>query len=237
MSIASCIFTVLIALVLPVAAAIILSLKRKGYLKPILLGVLTFVLFQALLRIPLLQLVFAQMPWYIVMTAAQPMLAALFLGSTAALVENGGRYLIMKLFMKNRTRIGDGIAFGIGHGGIEAILLVGINVLIQLLTGGSADSLSTLLAGTERLCTIIVQIGFSVMVLNSVCRKKIGWLILAFVLHMVIDTAVAAQSSMGIPIAVIEAEIGVFALSMLVFIIYEWKQQVKIERTDRSAFQ
>lgn len=45
MELFSSLFSVFAALVLPIAAAVWLAVKRKGYLKPVLLGTLTFFVF------------------------------------------------------------------------------------------------------------------------------------------------------------------------------------------------
>lgn len=224
MSIVGSVFTITAALVLPVGAGIWLSVKKKGYLKPLLFGVLTFVVFQVLTRIPILQAVLPRMPWYIVMQAGYPLLFALFLGGTAALFEEGGRYLVMRLFLKNRRRVSDGIAFGIGHGGIEAVLLVGINALITALAGTVVNPGLMFAGGIERISTMIVHVAWSVMVLKSVRERKLGYLLLAFALHTIIDAAAVLCQYQGVSIPVTEAVIGAFALLMLGYTMYEYKK-------------
>ena len=225
MDIASNIFTVTAALLLPVGIGVWLSLKKKGYLKPLLLGVLTFVVFQVVTRIPLIQVVLPRMPWYTVMTMGYPLLSALFLGGTAALFEEGGRYLVMSLFLKDRQRVSDGIAFGIGHGGVEAVLLAGTNALIVLLAGVGTDAGLMFAGGVERLFAMTLHVAWSVMVLKSVRERKIGYLILALVLHTVIDMAAVMAQYYGMSILEIEAIIGVSALVMLGYTIYEYKSK------------
>jgi uncharacterized membrane protein YhfC len=225
MSIVSNVFTVTAALLLPVGAGIWLSLKKKGYLKPLLFGVMTFVVFQVLTRIPILQGVLPQMPWYIVMQTGYPLLYALFLGSTAALFEEGGRYLVMRLFLKNRQRVSDGIAFGIGHGGIEAVLLAGINALIILLAGSAIDPGMMFAGGVERISTMMLHVAWSVMVLKSVRENKISYLLLAFALHTFIDAAaVFLGQYYHLSILALEILAGAFALLMLGYTVYEYKK-------------
>jgi len=225
MSIASNVFTVTAALLLPIGMGVWLSLRKKGYLKPLLFGVLTFVFFQVLTRIPVLQLVLPRMAWYIVLQTGYPLLYALFLGGTAALFEEGGRYLVMRLFLKNRRRVSDGIAFGIGHGGIEAVLLAGINALIILLAGSAIDPGLMFAGGVERISTMVVHVAWSVMVLKSVRENKIGYLLLAFALHTLIDAAaVFLGQYYGVSMLALEIIVGVFALLMLGYTVYEYKK-------------
>lgn len=226
MNIASCVFAVIVCIVLPIGAAVYLASKKNGYLKPVLLGALTFFVFQMIIRVPILQGVLPNMQWFVWMTSSQPILAALFLGGTAALAEIGGRYLIMTLLMKNRQRFLDGIAFGIGHGGIEAILIVGINILAALIISGGTDSTATtLMAGLERIFTMISQTAWSVMVLKGIREQKIGWALLAFGLHMLMDSSLVVMTAYNISVFVIEAVLATLAILMLVYLVIEYKKQ------------
>ena len=224
MPVLSSVFTVTAALLLPIGAGIWLSLKKKGYLKPLGFGVLTFVVFQVLTRMPLIRGVLPKMPWYIVMQTGYPLLYALFLGGTAALFEEGGRYMVMRLFLRERQRVSDGIAFGIGHGGIEAVLLAGVNALVILLTGGADNAGLMFAGGVERISTMMLHVAWSVMVLKSVRERKIGYLLLALALHTIIDAAAVLAQYTGVSILMLEAGVGAFALLILGYTIYEYKR-------------
>lgn len=229
MTLISNLFTIIAALVLPVGAAVWLGVKRKGYMKPVLLGAATFFVFQVLTRIPALQLI-DKMIWYSMFKTSQPVLNALFLGGTAALFEEGGRWIVMRLFMKNKNRLNDGIAFGIGHGGIEAVLLVGINVLVLfILNDHSTSPLQLFAGGFERICTMVIHIAFSVMVLKSVVLKNPLWLLVAFVLHTAIDMAAVLMAGAGASILVLEGVVGVFSLLLLVYVLIEFKKYKGVE--------
>ncbi len=223
MEVFSSIFTIICSVILPITLAVVFCVRRKGIWKPILFGTLTFVVFQVLTRIPLLQLVLPNQPWFITLANTQPILYGLFLGSTAALFEEGGRYVVMSLFLKKHKSPSDGIAFGVGHGGIEAILLVGISAIMVLFTNPFPTTPSLMFAGgIERLCTLVLHIGWSVMVIKSVREKNLWWLLIAFVTHMLIDFgAVVFVSSIGV--WALEAAILVVALMMAWFIVKEYK--------------
>ena len=87
-------------------------------------GAAVFILFQLVTRIPLIQLVLPGMDWYKETIQSNIWTYGLFLGFTAGLFEEVGRYLAFILILKNLDWK-NAVAFGIGHGGIEAILLVG----------------------------------------------------------------------------------------------------------------
>ncbi len=219
----SILIAILAGIVLPVGAGLWLGARKKGYLKPVLLGAATFCVFQLLTRIPLLAILQKTL-WFTVFSQTRPVLLALFAGASAALFEEGGRWLVMTLFMKNRRRTSDGIAFGVGHGGIEAVYFLGIGAVMLLLNPAQSFMPSNLLWGSfERLCTMVLHIAWSVMVLKSVTEKKPMWLLLAFLLHTVVDTAAVLMSQAGASVPIIEAVIGVFALFHLAYILAEYK--------------
>ncbi|PKM71925.1 MAG: hypothetical protein CVU91_11410 [Firmicutes bacterium HGW-Firmicutes-16] len=229
MQVFSSIFTIICSFLLPIALTVIFCVRRKGIWKPILFGALTFVVFQVLIRIPLLQAVLPYQSWYITFANTQPILYGLFLGGTAALFEEGGRYLVMSLFLKKHRSTSDGIAFGVGHGGIEAILLVGISAIMALFTNPFPTTSSLMFAsGFERLCTLVLHIGWSVMVMKSVREKNLWWLLVAFVTHMLIDfVAVTYLSVIGVwPL---EGVVFVCAALMAWFVVREYKKHKTLE--------
>lgn len=227
MYILSCIFTALCAVVLPFTVTVVFCVRHKKIWLPILMGTLTFVVFQVLIRIPIIQAVLPQTAWYITMQNTQPFLCALFLGGTAALVEEGGRFLVMSLCLKKQRSTFDGIAFGVGHGGIEAILLAGINAFVMILSPIElASSSLNFASGVERLSAMTMQIAFSVMVMKSVRERKYYWLLIAFILHTVIDmVAVLAIDNLGIwPLEIV---ILLLATIMAWFVIKEYKKHIE----------
>lgn len=218
----SSIFTIIIALVMPIAVFIYLAGKKDRYLKPLVIGALTFLIFQVLTRIPLLQLVLPNMTWYLVLSMTNPVLYALFLGLTAALFEELGRYVMIRWLLKNNRRWLDAWSFGIGHGGLEAVLLVGLNALLTLVLYGGAEMTSPLLmaaAGLERLSAMTMHLGWSIMVMLSIRRKKAGYLLIAVFLHTVLDAGVVFLQQAGLAVLLIEVILLACAGCMVVFIV------------------
>ncbi|ERI97265.1 Putative membrane peptidase family [Bittarella massiliensis (ex Durand et al. 2017)] len=125
-------FTLAVSVGLPLGALFYLLVRRRVLLRPFLAGVGTFLLFQLLLRIPLLDWLRG---WdgLALLAFRSPWLYALFLALTAALFEEGGRYLAARLLLKGRTGCGEAMAFGLGHWGLEALALVGLPLLLSLL--------------------------------------------------------------------------------------------------------
>ncbi len=228
MYILSLVFSVTCTLVLPIALSVYLAKQKKGYLKPVLIGALTFFVFQIVIRIPILQLVLPNMAWYLKMTAAQPILNAVFLGTTAGLFEEFGRYITMSLFLKNNQKNIDSIAFGVGHGGIEAILFVGINSLVMLFMSAQYAEPSMIFAGSiERLGAMTLHIAWSVMVMKGVREKKFVWVIIAFLTHALVDIFAVLMSYYGLSVWLIEGMLLIFAVIGVLYIRSEWRKEVK----------
>jgi uncharacterized membrane protein YhfC len=147
---------------------------------------------------------------------AQQVFNAAFLGLSAGVFEEVSRYLVLRFWAKKARSWRNGLLFGGGHGGSEAIIL-GVLVLVtytsmlairgtDLSTLVPADQLElaqqqvqaywyapwydSLLGAVERLFTIPVQICLAVIVMQAFTRKKIGWLFLAILYHAVVDGTV-----------------------------------------------
>ena len=225
MDVFSCIFVIVCSIVLPIVVTVIFCVRKKETWKPILFGALTFTVFQVILRFSLLRVILPNAAWYILMSSAQPMLYALFLGGTAALFEEGGRFIVMSIFLKKQRSTLDGIAFGVGHGGIEAMFVAGLNAIAMLLMSTFPSATGLMFAGgVERISTMVIQIAFSVMVMKTVREKNYLWLILAFIIHTIIDFG-AVMATADLNVWTIEAVILFLALVAAWFVLKEFKKE------------
>lgn len=205
-----------ISILLPVGLAVYFYKKEKISLKAVFTGAFVFFIFQIATRIPLLNYLSTQ-GWYIAASTSMWFLA-LFLSLTAGIFEEVGRFLAYRFILKDRLEWKNGMAFGIGHGGIEAILLAGlpmINYMIYsvLLNSGQLDSLLAsklpqntvdalknllintpppvfLLSGIERIFAITIHIGFSLVVLYGIINRKNIYLLYAILLHALLDAPI-----------------------------------------------
>jgi len=239
------IVNIVICFGLPLGSILYLLIAKKRAFIPVLVGAAVFVVFQLITRIPLLQ-VLSAMPWYKDM-AQRPWLYGIFLGFTAGLFEEGGRYLGYRTLLRNRSRWIDGFAFGVGHGGIEAITIVGLtninNLFLALsINSGQFDQLAAqlpadvanqivsqltalqpldaYLAGIERIFAFIIQIALSLLVLISVRERKLWIAGLAVLAHTLVDAPVVILPGVfGANIYQIEMFVAAVAVLALVFII------------------
>lgn len=248
--------TLLLSVGFPVVLAVIVLKKYSGVLKSILIGALIFFISQIVLRIPILQILSKQS--YFIQFSKHYIVYPLFLGLTAGIFEEVGRYIGFRGFLRDRLNYQNGLAYGIGHGGIESILIVGMSyinniVFSFLINSGSLDTLlksklapevigaiknalintpasAFLLAGFERVFTMAVQIALSLLVLVAVKRKRLYYLAFAILLHTIIDAPAAYMSLLKVNIFAIEFVVLLWAVLSLIYII-KWKDIHRIQES------
>jgi len=132
-SIAAMCVTLFISLILPVVALIVYAVKnrKQGVASAWFLGAAGFFLMQVVIRVPILSTL-SLMPGFVSFVENHYVLYALMLGLTAALFEVVGRFACAKILNKNLTYT-KGFAAGLGHGGIEAMVLIGMTYVSNLL--------------------------------------------------------------------------------------------------------
>lgn len=116
----------LLGFLIPLAALIVYKLRhRKASLLSAVFGAATFIVFALILE-PLMHLIMLPL----VMNSD---IGYVIYGTLAAgIFEESGRFVVCKLLMKKRSDNENAIMLGIGHGGIEAIILMGLVMLSYL---------------------------------------------------------------------------------------------------------
>ena len=194
----------LLGVAVPVCLSIYLVRKHHARLSTILIGAGTFILFALVLESILHQLVLKGPHGSAIM--GNTLWYALYGGLAAGIFEETGRFLSMKFLMKKEpSKPLPGVAYGIGHGGVEMLIIFGITmfnnlVLSLMVNAGQTDvilskvpaeagtqlqaqleQLQTLGAGTwliglwERCSALLLHLGLSLMVWVAV-RKGGRWL-------------------------------------------------------------
>ncbi|KAB3528830.1 YhfC family intramembrane metalloprotease [Alkaliphilus serpentinus] len=236
--------SLIISFLVPIALAIYICRVKKASVVSVLVGGLIFFVFQIITRIPLLKMLEKE-PWYNNIMS-NIWIYILFLSITAGLFEEVGRFLGFKFLLKNKLDWKNGVAFGIGHGGIEAIYLLGftsINNIVYsfMINGGIFDttigsllplgvgdylkeqlinlpSAAFLAGGVERLFTIVVHIAFSLIVLMAVKRKQFKYVIYSILLHAFLNGSLVTLMYWKWNIWIVEGILGTFVLIALKFI-------------------
>jgi uncharacterized membrane protein YhfC len=237
------------AIFLPLVLIVIVPRRLHVSYKYVVFGMLVFLIFQIATRIPLVSLAGGLLKDQLQHSISFQYIWIGILAITAGLFEEVGRYVGYRWFLKNDPRTWSvGVTFGLGHGSIESILLVGMNSLISVLLlivmmqanlnalpSGFAhqlvqesQSIATqpswfpLLGLWERIWTISVHIALSLVVLRVFQRGQIRWLWIAVGLHAFVDFSTVGLlivlSSNGIIAASLLVELVVFIFGIVALI-------------------
>jgi uncharacterized membrane protein YhfC len=204
------VFAILYPLVLAILARRRLGVSWRyfGY------GALIFFLFQLISRVPLVTILGNVLGPQLASSRAFLLFWLIALPLTAALFEEIGRYVGYRWLMRKEEKIWDkAVMYGLGHGGLESIVLVGglglvslVNILVlsninlnilpasqhaQVLQQFAAihaqPAWFPLVGAWERLWGIPFHVAMSVVVLQVFRRGQIRWLWLAVLLHTLLD--------------------------------------------------
>lgn len=248
-----------ICFALPIAGFIIMQVKKQKITRPFLVGALAFFISQIVIRIPILTMVLPYMMWFIKLSM-NSWLYGLFLGLTAGLFEEGARLIFIKLLCKRNRRYVDGIAFGLGHGGIEAIILVGVNLISMLvyfiaINSGTFDSLmarldpayvtaiydqcigltafDAALTGIERIMAVGAHIGMTVIILTGIKKNRsFLYLIIAILVHTALDAPILILPKVfGVGTLGVEIYIALFTAGLIIYTIKAKKKFSDIDQT------
>jgi uncharacterized membrane protein YhfC len=210
----------------PLALALYVSRRLHVRWRYFWYGVAVFAAVQLFTRVPLV---------YVLNNVLAPQLKAsqaflwtwlFILALTAGLFEEVGRYFGYRIFMgKEEKTWPKGVMYGMGHGGLESIVLVGLlssalsllNILViqslditklpaaqqatlhdQFAALAAQPAWLPLLGGYERLCAIAFHIAMSIVVLQVFRRRQMRWLWYAVGLHFLFDFGAVALAT-GLP--------------------------------------
>ncbi|MBS2032525.1 MAG: YhfC family intramembrane metalloprotease [Deltaproteobacteria bacterium] len=205
------------------------SVKKRFQIRTDLFGfgALCFVAAQAVHIPVLIGLTAIFKHWPISDASLKLAVNVLILGGTAGLFEELSRYLFLRSPKLGATRWADALGFGLGHGGVEALLLTlgmpiqagyllwkGDELIAQVKAKSpeSADAVVkqveslrhmdlnlALLPIWERALAILLHVALTLVVWKAVRTGRRGWLALAILWHAAIDGAVvwAAQKGLG----------------------------------------
>lgn len=227
-SIIFCAIATVLTIVLPLAGILLYTRKHLGekMLLYWLLGATGFFITQIVIRVPLLTVLQTQ-PWFIRLQTNHLALYGFLLAFTAGLFELAGRFAVaMWMKKKGNLTFHRSIAAGLGHGGIEAMLLVGSSyasylVLMLMINGGTFENLIAegvdasqmymirdilinqapglyLLGVYERILTMTAHLGMSVLVCyGCYCGKPGKHALICLLIHTFIDMSAVINAMVG----------------------------------------
>ena len=182
-----------------------------------------------------------------------PWLYVLYTVAAAAIFEETGRWVIFYWLQKKRPlTFGDGVAYGLGHGAIEALFvgivsLLNLWVIAQVVTQGNAqmlaqipqaviDNVRSMSAGSiyllalERILAILIQILLTFWVWKAVKEKVPVYFLAALGLHALIDLAPSLAQVGFLPPLAVEA----LLLVQVVALVFLTKKILKVYLKERS---
>ena len=151
----------------------------------------------------------------------------------AGIFEETGRLFGFKVLLRRKNDYSCAVAYGIGHGGIEVILILGVSYLTMLLAiagvnvgdaattaliAANAQSITMAGAGIamfERISAMMIHVGLSMLVYTAARSRKSFWLYpVAIVLHAIADVPAALYQYKAVSsLAMVEG--GAFAIGLI----------------------
>lgn len=243
---------ILVEVVFPIILAFWVVRKLGSSWFIVAMGTVAFVLSQVI-HIPLLlglQPLLQTAGFTSLPSTVNLILTGLFYGLLAGICEEPMRWLAYKVIKEKGQRPKSSVALGIGHAGVESVVLVGVSVAATFFTmlsirssgvaipGISLDMMQEYFAldwylplagAVERLSAIGIHIGMSVVVWKSIRYRSWKWFLAAVFLHTAYDAIAVIMSLSGVGIWVIEVVFIVFAGLSIFWTIRTIKAEVPLQ--------
>jgi uncharacterized membrane protein YhfC len=249
---------ILVEVVLPVGLGVWLLRKYKSLWVLLVTGIAAYALAE-LIHIPALngiQTLFNNGTLPMPPTKWLPLVNGLIVGALTGILENITRWIGFKINGKNSKPFRSAIALGIGHGGIQ-LLMVGILLAINLCTvlfynagaqiakGVSTASVQSYLTQIqsywaspwyygalnlfEHLATFVSQFVITVMVWRAVSKHRPLWLLWAVLYQTVNEGITTFLSGMNWGLWEIEGVIALFLLLNVLLMYFFWNDEGGLE--------
>lgn len=237
------IVTTVVSFLLPLCLVIYWKTKTKCNWITFASGALCFMLFayliESFINLYLLQINQTTSKFL----TSNPLVYGIFGALMAGLFEETGRLFGFKLLLKKQKEKNAAIGYGIGHGGIECVMTLGVTYLTYTLfiLNGTLGDITTdnLIAQTinsiditiipialiERIVAIILHIALSVFVYKAANKTKSFYLYpLAILLHMISDIPAGLyQAGLLTNIYVVETLGAIISITIFIFAIKIYK--------------
>jgi len=191
----------ILAIGVPVCLFVVFRKKFNLKVVPMLFGVAGFVIFALVLEAIVHRIVLGRF-----LSPSNKVVYIFYGAFMAGIFEESARFIAFNILKRKYEGIGTALSYGIGHGGIESILIAGLGMInaiatsiifntgnIETITGKlqgealaavnnqlagliTAAPYMFLVSGMERMMAIAVQLSLSVIVFNAVFGKKKAWL-------------------------------------------------------------
>jgi len=230
----------LLCTTLPIVVFLALRRPLQLSLRNAFVGVAVFVVVVGVLEMAMHGYLLQMNPVTRTFFDAHPVAYAIYVAAAAGISEETGRYIAMRRLVRRLPGWGTPVAYGIGHGGTEA-LFIGINagllaVLGYVIASGEAQGLGLdgaavatigktfkgvtawtgVIGGVERAAALVLQVGLSFLVWQAVKSGRIAFWFAAMAAHFAVDFPAALYQRHLLPITLVELEGFLVALAILV---------------------
>lgn len=184
----------IITISVPLLILIVWCVRKKVKVMPALAGAIVFLIFARILEmIPHIFFLFTDNPVSRVITST-PIMYALYCGLVAGIFEETGRFTAFHFLEKKFPEKENAITYGIGHGGFEAMSIVGFGFIqyfsiALMIHNGSIDSLLSSYSGEELASLETVVSLISSLTVNT-CVLTVLERTYAFVFHIALSVLV-----------------------------------------------
>ena len=262
-AIAGMFFSLFVSVLYPVLLLVYWKITQKPKLLPAVIGAITFILFALTLEQILHTVVMTAIGKGDMILGSQKLASnvwiyGLYGGLCAAVFEEIGRFLAMKICMKKSLDKKNAIMYGIGHGGIEAIIILGAAEISNIATSlainsGSIDTIFSAIpeaqrdtvyeqvaalwrtpatsfyyAGLERITAVTLHICLSYMVYRFVKYNEKKFFLVALGMHFLVDFGTVVMSK-ALPMIAIEIILAVVVIVFLVCVVKIYKAEEIVE--------
>lgn len=188
----------------------------KKFLEIFSLGMFCFTISQLILRIPILNILNNNLTVYN-FNVLYPLLSGILITFSAGIFEETARFIFKdRLLMSNNLK-SDAIFFGLGHSTMEIlyIIFVGYESFYFL------ESSIIFITIYERIIATIIHVGMTVLIWNGFAsNKKYKYLIIAIVLHGILDSLIAIVNIFNISLLFLY---GFWTFMCIIILIYVYK--------------
>lgn len=247
-----------VCFLLPVILLILVKRKSGISIMTFFCGILVFFLFSTLLESMCHGVFLGESSPFGTLFTDNPILYALYVGLAAGIFEETGRYVAFRFFLKNDTNKKSSLIYGLGHGGIEMIMIGGVGFLsvmsmsllvnqqgvAQILAQIPADSIPayeeslTQLFGTsgflyfmtilERVMALTIQLSLSVLVFYAVRKKQIKVFLGAIGLHALSNAAAGLYQAGLVTNVYLMEGIMLIITAGIVYIAYQFYKKYEV---------
>lgn len=253
LSIIFMVFSFLVSVLLPIVGVIFLKRKYNVSLKVFFIGAAAFFISVQILEAPIHSYFLKLNSTTSEFLLSTPIAYMLYGGLMAGIFEETARLISFKFIIKDRDLM-SGVTYGLGHGGIEAILIGGISSINSIVystlinKGGfqsimeglmipkevisatynqfvNSSSIMWAMPGIERIFAMMIHMSLSVIILYAVKERKYIYYVLAILIHAVINFP-AALYQVGAIKNIFMVE-GILFITVLILVLYIFKIFIK----------